>query len=120
VRGDGDTPRPPGGIAASGGPARSAAPAVGSAARDAADPISRLRSYLSSGLGRDGASEAGKKGTPKSRKTRGHTEIVEPSTSDGPATAKAADAPPADVAVTAPSSEGQVAPAAGTAPRSAQ
>jgi mono/diheme cytochrome c family protein len=108
VRSDDDTPRPRGGIAASAG---------SSASHDAADPITRLRSYLSSGLGRDGAaSESGKKGTPKSRKNRGHTEIVEPSKSDAPATAKATDAPPADVVITAPPPEDNAA----TAPRQTQ
>ena len=95
-RGDGDVPRPPGNIDATPAPRRSNVPAHDSAPRDAADPISRLRSYLSSGLGFEGTiAEAAKIGPPKGRKHRNRVDDIEPAPPDAQATAKTiVDAPP--------------------------
>lgn len=97
ARGDGEAPRPPGTIATATA-ARSAAPARDGARREAADPISRLRAYLSSGLGSESAiAEAAKTGTaakarkrrnnPDSRNNPDNGELA--TTSDAPATARA-------------------------------
>ncbi len=68
VRDDGDAPRPPRMI---GTAAKSNARTGAGEPREANDPISRLRSYLSSGLNSGSAiAEAGKPGAPKIRKRR--------------------------------------------------
>ena len=98
VRGDGDILRPPGSVGTT--PSR---PSAGdSARRDASDPISRLRAYLSSGLGSE---EAAKTGSPKARKRHNRSDTAEPATPDVQATAKtsaAAPSPPATVDATVP------------------
>jgi len=128
VRDDGDTPRPPRSIPA---PVKLTAPAGDSAPREAADPLLRLRSYLSSG---STVAEVAKTGAPKARKRRDRTETAEPPTPDDvQATPKSAtEASPtalpsatADVTDAAASPEGNApptsapsAPAATTPPRS--
>jgi len=114
ARNDGDVPRPPASIATTTpastatttpastatttpAPAKLNAPAGDRAPHDAADPILRLRSYLSSGLGFESTvAEAAKTGAPKARKRRNHTDSAEPSTPDSQTAAKTiTDAPPA-------------------------
>ena len=135
VRNDGDAPRPPGTVAAT-PPSKLTAPAGVNAPRDATDPISRLRSYLSSGLGLEStAAEAAKMAPPKSRKRRGGKEAAEPTPQDAQeATKSVVDAPstasppsPTDVTSTAAPPEGNVpptstpaAPTAAPPPRSGQ
>jgi hypothetical protein len=136
VHNDGDVPRPPANIATAPVPARTAAPSADSVPRDAADPMSRLRSYVTSGLGADTtAAEAAKTRPPKARKRRDGTDTADQPPPEAPATAKAgADAPPAapaaapgapaatsgaaapgGAAAAAPA-EGNAAPAAAAAP----
>jgi hypothetical protein len=100
VRNDGDAPRPPANIAAAPAPVRTVPEADG-APRDAADPMSRLRSYVTSGLGVENAvAEAAKTGPPKARKRRDGKD-AEQAPPEAPATAKTgADAPPATPAAT--------------------
>jgi hypothetical protein len=91
---EGDAPRPPASATAPPPPAaptRTAARTGESAPREAADPLSRLRPYLTSGLGYDGTvAEAAKTGNGKSRKRQGK----EAGPPDAPPPAKA-DASPA-------------------------
>jgi hypothetical protein len=74
VRNDGDVPRPPRDVTtASPQPAAGSNPATRiSQPQEAADPLARLRSYLSSGLDAESASAqaAGTRGAPKARKRR--------------------------------------------------
>jgi hypothetical protein len=94
VRKDGDVPRPPVGIVPTPAPVKLNAPAGDSAPRDGTDPASRLRSYLSSGLGSEGTiAEAAKTGTPRARKHRNRADNAEPSTPDVQASAKTATDP---------------------------
>jgi hypothetical protein len=78
TRDNGDVPRPPREVTTAS--PQSAAPAGSNAARisepqEASDPISRLRSYLSSGLDSESASaQAARPGAPKARKRRGGTD----------------------------------------------
>ncbi len=96
VRKDGDVPRPPVGIETTPAPVKLNAPAGDSAPRDATDPISRLRSYLSSGLGSEGTiAEAAKTGSPRARKQRNRSDDAEPSTPDVQTSAKTATDPTA-------------------------
>jgi hypothetical protein len=96
TRDDGDTPRPAASAAAPPPAAttRTAARPADSAPREAADPLSRLRPYLTSGLGFEGTvAEAAKAGPSKSRKRQGK-EAAQPQP-DAPPPAKADAAPPA-------------------------
>jgi hypothetical protein len=97
IRSDGEVPRPPGDIVTTPAAPKSNARERDSAPRDATDPVSRLRSYLSSGLDTESASmEAAKTGAPKARKRRNRADKAEPPAPDGQATVKThADAPPA-------------------------
>jgi hypothetical protein len=95
VRKDGDVPRPPVGIVPTPAPVKLNAPAADGAPRDGTDPASRLRSYLSSGLGSEGTiAEAAKTGTPRARKHRNRADNAEPSTPDVQTSAKTATDPP--------------------------
>jgi hypothetical protein len=109
ARSDGDAPRPPGAITAA--PPRASSPAGDSASREATDPISRLRAYMSSGLGLDGTiAEVAKAGPPKSRKHRDRKDTA----TEAPTAAKAgAEAAPA-ATTAAPGTA--AAPAEGGAP----
>jgi hypothetical protein len=96
VRKDGDVPRPPVGIGPTPAPVKLNAPAGDSAPRDATDPVSRLRSYLSSGLGSEGTiAEAAKTGSPRARKHRNRSDNAEPATPDVQTSAKTATDPTA-------------------------
>ena len=98
ARNDGDVPRPPAGIATTApGSAKLNAAAGDRAPHAAADPISRLRSYLSSGLGFESTvAEAAKMGAPKARKRPDRVDNAEPPPSEVQTTAKTVtDAPPA-------------------------
>jgi hypothetical protein len=83
---DDDAPRPPGNIAtASTAPTRTASRAGDSASREATDPLSRLRAYLTSGLGSEGAiAEAAKTRPPKSRKRAGQDTVQAPPETPAP------------------------------------
>jgi hypothetical protein len=71
------------------------APAADGAPRDGTDPASRLRSYLSSGLGSQGTiAEAAKTGSPRARKHRNLSDNAEPATPDVQTSAKTATDPP--------------------------
>jgi len=98
ARNDGDVPRPPASIATT-APAsvKLNAPAGDHAPHAAADPISRLRTYLSSGLGFESTvAEAAKMGAPKARKRPNRVDNAEPPPPDVQTTAKTVtDAPPA-------------------------
>ncbi|HWN50519.1 MAG TPA: hypothetical protein VNO18_11975 [Xanthobacteraceae bacterium] len=95
VRKDGDVPRPPVGIVPTPAPVKLNAPAGDSAPHDA-DPVSRLRSYLSSGLGSEGTiAEAAKTGSQRARKHRNRSDDAEPSTPDVQTSAKTATDPTA-------------------------
>jgi len=93
-----DVPRPPASIATT-APAsvKLNAPAGDRAPHAATDPISRLRSYLSSGLGFESTvAEAAKMGAPKARKRPDRVDNAEPPPSEVQTTAKTVtDAPPA-------------------------
>jgi hypothetical protein len=127
VRNDGDAPRPPANIAAAPAPVRTVPEADG-APRDAADPMSRLRSYVTSGLGVETtAAEAAKIRPPNARKRRDGKES-EQSLPAAPAAAKAgADstpiaapgAPAATSGAATPAAAVAVAPAEGNAPAAA-
>lgn len=118
LRHDDEVPRPPGNVGTP--PLRSNAAARNGGSRDATDPISRLRSYLSSGLSSEGTiAEAAKTGGPKDRKRRNREDNVRLPTPDVQATAKttADEAPPAlpsgtvDTSVSGAPPEGVVPPA---------
>jgi hypothetical protein len=121
VRDDGEVPRPPGSIATTPAASKSNARTQESAPGGTTDPISRLRSYLSSGLGSESAIlEAAKTGTPKVHKRRNHADDAESPAHDAQATAKSATdalpiAPPsATIDAAAPGRqppEGSVSPA---------
>jgi hypothetical protein len=97
ARTDGDVPRPPGSIVTMPAGSKSNVRTLNSEPREAIDPISRLRSSLSSGLGSESAA---KTGTPKARKRRNRADSPEPPAPDVQATVKpATDAP----AIPAPS-----------------
>jgi hypothetical protein len=111
VRDDGDMARPPAGAAApppaAAAPARTAARTGESAPREAADPLSRLRPYLTSGLGYEGTvAEAAKAG--KSRKRQSKEAGQAPP--DAPPAAKA-DASPAAPTVPSGATAAAAAPA---------
>ena len=73
-------------------PARTAARTADTAPREAADPLSRLRPYLASGLGYEGAiAEAAKAGHSSSRKRQGKD--AGPAPPDAPPPAKADPSP---------------------------
>lgn len=114
VRGDGDILRPPGSIGTT--------PSRPNASAGAADPISRLRAYLSSGLGSESTiAEAAKTGSPKARKRHNRSDIAEPATPDVQATAKtsaAAPTPPATMDATVPAAppEDDASPASAVPP----
>ncbi len=98
---DGEAPRPPRAVGAASPKAsspKSNTPTHVSEPRNAGDPISRLRSYLSSGLNSENATaQAGKTGGPKARKRRNSADEVQPGTranGDAP-TASDSDAPAA-------------------------
>jgi hypothetical protein len=105
LRNDGEVLRPPGSIVTTPAPVKLNAPARDNAPRDVTEPASRVRSYMSSGLGLEGTiTEAGKTGSPKARKRRNHVD-----TGDSQTPAKTMDAeppptalPPATVDATAP------------------
>jgi hypothetical protein len=79
ARTDGEVPRPPANIANSPAAPKPNTRVRNSPPREAIDPISRLRLYLSSGLGSEGASsEAAKTGAPKARKRRNRADNAEP------------------------------------------
>lgn len=99
ARDDGDVPRPPRGVAtaASG----SHAPASVSRPRETADPLTRLRAYLSSGLNSESASaQAARTGAPKARKRR--TSGADEPAAAPSATRVNADAPPVSAVPAAP------------------
>lgn len=86
---NGEAPRPPRSVAARSAAAKSDASGQGRAAREAPDPISRLRAYLSSGLGSQSATaEAARKGAPKSRKRQNSADTVETPGSNVPTAVK--------------------------------
>jgi len=96
VRRDEDAPRPPASIA--GTPAPKSAAASGTRApSDATDPISRLRTYLSSGQSAEStASEAARMTSSKPRKRRSGSEGAEPAPAVAPEADKSTGgAPPA-------------------------
>src|SRR6202030_168148 len=96
VRKDGDVPRPPVGIGPTPAPVKLNAPAGDNAPRDATDSVSRLRSYLSSGLGSEGTiAEAAKTGSPRARKHRNRSDNAAPATPDVQTSAKTATDPTA-------------------------
>jgi hypothetical protein len=98
ARNDGDVPRPPASIATTAPASAKLNAAAGDRApHAAADPISRLRSYLSSGLDFESTvAEAAKMGAPKGRKRPNRVDNAEPPPSDVQTTAKTVtDAPPA-------------------------
>ena len=96
VRKDGDVPRPPVGIGPTPAPVKLNAPAGDNAPRDATDSVSRLRSYLSSGLGSEGTiAEAAKTGSPRARKHRNRSDNAVSATPDVQTSAKTATDPTA-------------------------
>jgi hypothetical protein len=121
VRDDGETPRPPRAVGTASpktSPPKSNTPTRTSQPQDADDPISRLRSYLSSGLNSENATaQAGRTGAPKARKRRTSTDEVQPgagangaapAATEMPAVAAPATAPPpTDVPPDAPPGEQQ-------------
>jgi hypothetical protein len=124
VREDGDAPRPSGNAAAvaSAAPATTlrTAPRTGESSREAADPLSRLRPYLFSGLGSESAfTEAAKTRPAKSRKRQNKEAAQAPpdatlprkSVADAPA-ATVADAPAKTVADAPAKTSGDGAPPA--------
>jgi hypothetical protein len=91
ARDDGDVPRPPRGVGPAGGQSREA-----SQPQEASDPVTRLRSYLSSGLDSENASaQAARTGAPKARKHHPGNDDAAPAPAN-------ADAPPAAAAEPAP------------------
>jgi hypothetical protein len=122
VRDDGEVPRPPR-VVGTASPKTSPPPKSNTPTRsqphDADDPISRLRSYLSSGLSSENATaQAGRTGAPKTRKRRAGTDEVQPgagASGDAPAAsevpaavaAPAAVPPPTDVPPDGPPAEQQ-------------
>ena len=113
---DGDVPRPPRRIG-SDSPKTNAPTRTDAQPSEAQDPISRRRTYLSSGMN---SSEAGKTGTPKARKRRKPADappaaVSGATGSEAPsATEPAAAAPPQPAAAVAQPAE---APAANTTPQ---
>ncbi|HMA74077.1 MAG TPA: hypothetical protein VKP67_21715 [Xanthobacteraceae bacterium] len=95
ARSDSDVPRPPANLATAPAAVKLNTPTGDRTAGDTTAPISRLRSYLSSGLGLESTiAEAAKMGTPKARKRRNHSENAETHTPDEKATGgTVADAP---------------------------
>ena len=127
ARNAGDVPRPPANVATAPVAVKLNEPTGDRAAGDAAAPISRLRSYLSSGLGLESTiAEAAKMGAPKARKRRNHSENAEPHTPDEKAAGgTVVDAPATSVpsaAINAPAPEDDSSPgsAAATTPRAEQ
>jgi hypothetical protein len=118
ARDDGDVPRPPRGVATTSGStaaSRSNAPTRVGQPHD--DVISRLRSYLSSGLDSETASgQAAKTGAPKARKRRTGADDAPGAVrvnAREPAAARAnADAPPAPPAAEPPRAPSEAAPGA--------
>jgi hypothetical protein len=91
ARDDADAPRSPAGVAPA-APSRVAARTGENAPREAADPLSRLRPYLTSGLGFEGTvAEAAKAGHAKSRKRQ--SKEAGPAPPDAPPPAKAETLP---------------------------
>jgi hypothetical protein len=79
VDGDGEVLRPPAGILTTPDSLKSKGRTRGREPRDASDPISQLRSYLSPGGGAEKAvEEAGKPGAPKAHKRRNRTNAALP------------------------------------------
>jgi hypothetical protein len=75
VRDNGDAPRPPRGVGTGASPAGSDAAARASQPREGTDPLTRLRSYLSSGQDSGSASaQAARTGAPKARKRHSGTD----------------------------------------------
>ena len=95
VDGDGEVLRPPAGILTAPHSPKSKGRTRGREPRDASDPISRLRSYLSSGGGAENATgEPGKTEAPKARNRRNRVNAELPA-SDARAKMKTdADSPP--------------------------
>jgi hypothetical protein len=109
TRDSGDVPRPPRELTTAS--PQPAAPAESNAAtgisepHEASDPITRLRSYLSSGVDAESASaQAAKPGAPKARKRRGGTD-------DTAAAPPAATRTDAEAPLAAPAEPGGGAPA---------
>ncbi len=106
--GDSEVPRPPRAVGTTAPKTASSRskPSHVSSPHEADDPISRLRSYLSSGLSSENATaQAGRTGAPKARKRRGSTDDSQPeakTSGDAPATS---DVPPAAVAAPPPQAE---------------
>jgi hypothetical protein len=95
VRNDGDAPRPPANIAAAPAPVRTL-PEAEAAPRDATDPMSRLRLYLTSGLGVENTvAEAARSRPPKARKRRDGKDTDQPPPAAPAAAKTGTDAPPA-------------------------
>ena len=94
ARDDADAPRPPANVAATPPASSRVAARTGeSAPREAADPLSRLRPYLTSGLGFEGTvAEAAKAGYAKSRKRQSKEAGETPP--DAPAKADTSPPPP--------------------------
>jgi hypothetical protein len=102
ARDDGDAPRPPRDVAtAASRPAAGANLATRvSQPEETADPLARLRSYVSSGLNSESASaQAARTGAPKARKRRPATDETAAS---APPAAAPVDAPPAEAAPETP------------------
>jgi mono/diheme cytochrome c family protein len=92
VDSDGEVSRPSAGILAS---PKSSRRTRGREPRDAIDPMSRLRSYLSSGGGAENAiEEAGKMGAPKALKRRNRANAALPAPDVRAKTKTDADSPP--------------------------
>ena len=96
ARDDADAPRPPANVAATPPASSRVAARTGeSAPREAADPLSRLRPYLTSGLGFEGTvAEAAKAGPAKSRKRQGKEAGPAPPEVPPPAKAETLPTPP--------------------------
>jgi len=104
---DGDVPRPPRRVG-SDSPKTNAPTRTGAQPSEAQDPISRLRTYLSSGMN---SSEAGKTGTPKARKRHKPADDA-PAAGSG---ATGSEAPPATEPAAAAPPQPAAAPAAAVA-----
>jgi len=116
LRDDADAPRPPASVAAApAAPSRVAARTGESAPREAADPLSRLRPYLTSGLGFEGTvAEAAKVGHAKSRKRQGKEAGLTPPETPPPANAETLPTPgvpPGATAAAAPVESAATMPA---------
>jgi hypothetical protein len=97
VDSDGEAPRPPAGIVTPPASPKSNGRTRGREPRDASDPISRLRSYLSSGGGAENAiEEAGKPEAPKARKRRSRANAALPAPDVRAKTKTDAETPPSD------------------------